>query len=279
MIELRAANSRCTVSPSDGGRLASLCVDDVSLLVERAADHPDAMQWGSFPMAPFAGRVRNGRFTFDGNEYQLVPNLAPHSIHGTVYTQPWSVSDLGESFVTMTCPLGDHWPFGGVAHQRIELGADGLVCTLGVTADDLAMPAQVGWHPWFVKPSSAQLGFGAMYRRDGAGIPAGDLVPPSEGPWDDCFVDPLAPLELRYDGGGRTLTLTIDSDCPCWVVYDQPHHATCVEPQSGPPDGINVMLTTADRPGAASATHLEPHETLARTMRLSWSFAKPVARG
>ena len=266
MIELQAGNSRCTLSPEDGGRLASLAVAGVALLVERADENADPLSWGCYPMAPFAGRVRAGRFSFDGNEYQLVPNLAPHAIHGTVFVQPWSVSDLNDSSVTMTCPLGDHWPFGGVAHQRIELTAVGLACTLGVTADDLPMPAQVGWHPWFVKPATVQLNFAAMYRRDGAGIPTGDLVAPPEGPWDDCFVDPLAPLELRYESGDRTLTLTVSSDCPCWVVYDQPRHATCVEPQSGPPDGFNAM-------GSPAATLLEPRETLEHTMQLSWSFS------
>ena len=272
VIELSVANSRCTVSPADGGRIAALTVEGVALLVERSDEHDDPMSWGCFPMAPFAGRVRTGRFGFEGNEYQLMPNLAPHAIHGTVYVQPWSVSNLSDSFVEMTCPLGDHWPFGGVAHQRIELTGNGLVCTLGVIADDLAMPAQVGWHPWFVKPASAQLNFAAMYRRDGAGIPAGDLVVPPEGPFDDCFVDPLAPLELRYEDDARNLTVTVGSDCACWVVYDQPRHATCVEPQSGPPDGFNVMgITASDGPRSASATHLEPRQTLERTMRLSWT--------
>ena len=273
MIELSVANSRCTISPADGGRVASLTAEGFALLVERDDEHADPISWGCFPMAPFAGRIRNGRFTFDGNEYQLVPNLAPHAIHGTVFVQPWSVSDLGESVVAMTCPLGDHWPFGGVAHQRIELTANGLVCTLGVTADDLPMPAQVGWHPWFVKPDAARLSFAAMYRRDGAGIPAGDLMAPPAGPWDDCFVDPLGPLELRYDDGDRHVTLTVGSDCEHWVVYDQPHHATCVEPQSGPPDGFNAMGTSVPGgPAGTPATQLEPRQTLERTMRLSWSF-------
>jgi aldose 1-epimerase len=269
VIELRDANAHCTVSPEDGGRIASLTVDGLALLVERPTEptdppHPNPMAWGSYPMTPFAGRVRNGRFAFAGNEYQLALNHSPHAIHGTVFVQPWSVNDVGDRYVTMTCPLGDHWPFGGVAHQHIELSANGLVCRLGVTADDLAMPAQVGWHPWFAKPASARLAFARMYQRDGSGIPTGALVPPPDGPWDDCFVEPSGPLELRYEHDGRSLTVTVDSDCDHWVVYDQPHHATCVEPQSGPPDGFNAL-----DPGAC--TRLEPHATLERTMRLSWT--------
>ena len=263
MIELRDANNRCTISPEDGGRIASLTVDGLALLVERPTES-DPLTWGSYPLAPFAGRVRNGRFIFEGNEYQLGLNHTPHAIHGTVFVQPWLVNDVGDRYVTMTCPLGAHWPFGGVAHQRIELHANGLVCRLGVTADDLAMPAQVGWHPWFVKPASARLHFARMYQRDGAGITTGALVRPPEGPWDDCFVEPSGPLELRYEHDGRSLTVTLDSDCDHWVVYDQPRHATCVEPQSGPPDGFNAV-------GTGALTRLEPHTTLDRTMRVSWT--------
>lgn len=216
--------------------------------------HP--MTWGSFAMVPWAGRVRNGSFRFDGNQYQLDLDLPPHAIHGTVYTQPWTVGDVGQTFVSLTCPLADHWPFGGAAAQRFELDDDRLSCTLSVTADQLAMPAQVGWHPWFRKPDSANVRFAKMYERDESGIPTGQLVDPPTGPWDDCFVQPLAPRELRYDD----LTVTVDSDCDHWVIYDEPSDATCVEPQSGPPDGFTLK---PDR--------LEPGETLTRWMTIGWT--------
>ena len=94
-----------------------------------------------------------------------------------------------------------------------------------------------------------------MYVRDDVGIPTGELVPTPPGPWDDCFVEPTDPIELRFDG----LTVTISSDCDHWVVYDQPAHATCVEPQTGPPDGPNL-----------APVRLESGETLSRSMRIAW---------
>jgi aldose 1-epimerase len=35
------------------------------------------------------------------------------------------------------------------------------------------------------------------------------------------------------------LRLEITSTCAWWVVYSEPEHAVCVEPQSGPPDAVN----------------------------------------
>jgi aldose 1-epimerase len=260
VIELSVHAAQCTISPEVGGRIATLTVHGRQLL--RGPDgRSDPMTWGSYPMAPFAGRVRAGRFEFDGHDYQLELNHPPHAIHGVAFTQPWSVRDVGPTFVAMSCGLdSDHWPFGGSMCQQIELFPDRIELTLAITADDLALPAQVGWHPWFVKPDSARIEFEWMYIRDEAGIPTGELVVAPPGPWDDCFVQLRTPIELRYDD----LAVQIDSDCDYWVIYDEPVDATCVEPQSGPPDGFNSVAEHA-------FTRLEPGEGLHRTMTISWT--------
>jgi aldose 1-epimerase len=36
-----------------------------------------------------------------------------------------------------------------------------------------------------------------------------------------------------------SVPLALSSDCSHWVLYDEPAHATCVEPQSGPPNQIS----------------------------------------
>jgi len=40
------------------------------------------LAWGSYPMVPWAGRIRHGRFRFDGEEYELPINFGAHAIHG-----------------------------------------------------------------------------------------------------------------------------------------------------------------------------------------------------
>jgi aldose 1-epimerase len=213
-------------------------------------------------MVPWAGRVRDGSFWFAGTRHQLPLGLPPHAIHGTVYTRPWVVTEFDDRAISMSCPLGDDWPFGGTAHQRIELDEHRLRCTLSVIADQQPMPVQVGWHPWFLKPTAATLRFHRMYRRDASGLPTGEVIAPLPGPWDDCFLEPIAPIELRYEGtraAPDALIITLESDADHWVIYDQPADATCVEPQSGPPDGFTL------RP-----SRLEPGDSLSRWMTISW---------
>jgi aldose 1-epimerase len=258
ILELAGAGVRCRVVPGAGGRLASIEVEGTEVLViGDPSDHP--MQWGSFPMVPYAGRVRDGRFVHDGTEYVLPLDLPPHAIHGTTYHRPWSVDAAGSHSVDLRIDLGDSWPLGGWAHQRITVTDRGVRCELAVTAADRSMPAQVGWHPWFRKPTTARFRFGGMYQRDDTGVPTGEIVSPPPGPWDDCFVEPRTPptLTIAGRGGSPDVEAVITSDCSHWVVYDRPDHATCVEPQSGPPDGCTLEPMV-----------LQPGETLRRWMQI-----------
>jgi aldose 1-epimerase len=251
VIELVARTVSCTLAPELGGRVSSLRVDGRELLVGGDADSPP-MQWGSYPMAPWAGRVRHGRFTFDGVDQQLPLGIPPHAIHGTTYLSTWDVADATTTTCTLRCGLD--WDFAGVATQRFELGPDSLRCELAVTAGHRAMPAEIGWHPWFLRPTEVRCSPVAMYERDDEHVATGRLVPPTSGPWDDCFVN-VRPVELRHPD----LTVTLTSDCVDWVVYDEPAHAVCVEPQSGPPDAF----TTRPR-------RLGPGATLRRWFEIGW---------
>lgn len=255
MIELSNGRARVGIDPVNGGRLASLRIDGRELLVAGDA-HSPPMSWGSFPMVPYAGRVRRGHLEFAGAVHELPVTLGPHAIHGMGYLQRWTVEPSADGSVRLSCDLDATWPFGGRAEQVIRLDPDGLDCRLSVTAGDLAMPAQVGWHPWFVKPDRLVFVATSMYLRDADGMPTGELVEVPEGPWDDCFAGVSEPPRLAWGD----LELVLTSDCDEWVVYDQLEHATCVEPQSGPPDGFTL------------APHvLAPGQGLARWMRMSWS--------
>lgn len=266
-IHLHAGDAAVVVVPTAGGRIGQITVGAQPLLVDLPSGAAPATGWGAFPMAPWAGRIRGGRFTFDDVERRLELNHVDgdggpgrsHSIHGTVFDRSWSTIDRTATTITMSCPLAGalEWPFGGIAHQRIEVSDRQVACELWIDVDDGRFPAELGWHPWFRKPDRLEFTPTAMYQRDPFGIPTGDLVEPTRGPWDDCFVN-TEPVVLHY---ARRVApeVTVTSDCDHWVVYDEPSDATCVEPQSGPPDAFNR----------------EPHVVdagtpLRRTMTVSW---------
>ena len=161
---------------------------------------------------------------------------------------------------TIETELGPDWPFAGSVVQRFDLAADRLTCRLELHAN-VRMPASIGWHPWFLRrlpgldgELELELDAGAMYQRDAAGITTRTLVsPPPPGPWDDCFTGLRRAPVLRWPG---FLELTVESDCPAWVVYTEPADALCVEPQTAPPDAINTDPTVIEpgRPLTAEMT-------------------------
>ena len=257
MIELVADPLvRCTVDPLDGGRIVSLLIDGREMFI---TDNPNPLLRGCYPMVPFAGRVRDARLEFDGRAHQLRRNAPPHSIHGTVFDRSWTVTGRTSSSLLLTVDLGPEWPFRGFAQHHIDLRADGLRLDLSVTAHE-RMPAQVGWHPCFVKPTATRLAFDHLLPRDASGIPTHTSVAVVTDvvDVDDCFVG-VATRDQRLGLTVEGVDLNLSSDCDHWVVYDQPADCTCVEPQSAPPNGVN------DQPHV-----LEPGESLGRFLTIEW---------
>src|SRR5439155_435701 len=125
--------ARLVVAPERGGRIMALSVDGLDLLVTPDVDDYD---FGCFPMAPWAGRIRHRSFVLEGERYQPPLNNPPHAIPGTAPDHPWS----------------------------------------------------------------------------------------------------------------RAATVTLETSCPCVLVFTEPEPAICVEPQSHPPDAFNLGPAVA-RPG------------------------------
>lgn len=252
-MELRCSRLAATVDAQAGGRLAQFWVDGVPCLVDDPTLGP--IYWGSPPMVPWAGRVRNAVMHIGDRTITLQPLSPPNAIHGVGFLQPWEVVESTPASVELRCALD--WELGGVAGQRIALREDTLRCEMWVTAEGERMPATIGWHPWFLRPAEVDATFTAMYERGPDHLPTGALIRPRPLPWDDCFVLAEHPPRVRLAHAVIELT----SDCTHWVVYTEPEHAVCVEPQSGPPDAVRLGLST----------WLEPGQTLRRWME--WRIA------
>ncbi len=247
---IAAGSLRVEVDPAAGGRIAQVTVGDTPLLVGRADAGGDPLAWGAYPMVPWAGRIRDGRFEFDGVSYALPRNHRGHAMHGVGYTSAWAVSARTPTRIELRLdlPTDATWPFGGTVLQAFEVSEGVLTCTMTVAATDRPFPVSFGWHPWFRKPSRLEFAPTAMYQRDVDHIAVDELVEVPPGPWDDCFVN-LEPIGVTVDD----VDVTLSSPCTDWVVFDEPPHATCIEPQTGPPDAFTIRPEIIE-PGAASTT-------------------------
>lgn len=234
---LRSGELEVALAPEAGGRIAQLRYQGVDWLVGPDDGWPATIAWGCYPMVPWAGRIRRGRFDFDGKPYVLPINFEEHAIHGVGFSRAWQLDARASdaAMLSLALPEDDYWPFGGVATQVIQLHSSSMRLQLAVEAGSRPMPAVLGWHPWFRKPERLVFAPEAMYPRDEEGIAVFPPQAPVPGPWDDCFVSRGDIVLVR---GGQRLVVRSDTD-HC-VVYDAAVHATCVEPQTGPPDGFTL---------------------------------------
>lgn len=294
-----ATSATAEIDLASGARVRQVTIERAGETVDLLATsddigQPTATSWGSFPMVPWVGRLRHGRFRFGDRTIAIdlnhedgsttgggrVDPPAPaldrsprrgsgswrrHAIHGTTFQRPWTVDEIQVDHCSLHCAIDQvvaaaagGWPFPGTARQSIRLRPDRMEFTLTVeAAGDTSFPAAIGWHPWFAKPATLDVSPSAMYVLDEIGLPTGELREPTSGPWDDCFLN-TDPVRLVYR---RALApvVTVTSDCDHLVVYDRPDHATCIEPQSGPPDAPNVQPNV-----------VFPGSPLTRTMAWSW---------
>lgn len=234
---LRAGRLEVALAPEAGGRIAQIRHDGMDWLIGPDDGWPATIAWGCYPMVPWVGRIRAGRFALDGRTHALPVNFGGHAIHGIGFSRPWRIEILETDHATLSLalPRDGYWPFGGTTTQSIRVEDHRLQLQLAVQADDQAMPAVLGWHPWFRKPDRLIFAPTAMYPRDSEGIATLPRVAPVPGPWDDCFV---AEGEIALEREGQRLDLRADTDH--WVVYDAAAHTTCVEPQTGPPDAFSL---------------------------------------
>ncbi|WP_329336654.1 aldose 1-epimerase [Streptomyces sp. NBC_00663] len=249
-ITLTAGDAEVTVLPDNGGRIGGLRVDGVELL--RQGD-----RFGCFPMVPWCGRIRDGQFRNGATLHQLPLNSPPHAIHGTTRDGAWRVARTSADEAVITYDLVEPWPYSGRVTQAVALTPDSVTLTMSVETYDTSFPAQIGWHPWFHRSlggEDVRVAFEAGWQEERGDdhLPTGRRVDPRPGPWDDCFGMPGG-VDVTLTWPGQ-LELKVASREEWVVVYDEQAEAVCVEPQTGPPNGLNTLprLVTPLEPLEAS---------------------------
>ena len=278
MLTLRAAGATATIAPELGGRLASLVVGGRERLVTAPAPDDASIGWGCYLMAPWPGRLDGARFGWQGRTIRLPRTHGRHAIHGLVWGRPWRVEARSASTATIACDLPrDEWPMGGAVRLVYRLGPSGLWMDASIQADD-AMPAAIGWHPWFARgdePIRLRLDADEVQETRRM-IPTGRLLPASgrldlrDGPLlgrrrlDHAYVGARSPAVLEWPDLRITLAF---EPTPASVVVYTPPGAFCVEPQTAPPNAL-VLAPAAAR--AAGVRFLQPGEALAARLAMTW---------
>ena len=258
LVTLAAPGMAITLDVALGGRATSWLVDGCEILRSGSSE---PVEQGMYPMAPWAGRVRDNILRHGGRAHLLPASYGKWALHGTVLAAPSQLlsctsTDDGAEATTVT-DLGPNWPWSGRLTSRWRVRADCVTTVLTLETEGEAFPGVVGWHPWFKR----RLGDGLAARWH---LPDPQLAERLEGfrlsgtmtpvnlssrSFDDAFLVEARAGRIEWPGH---LRIELSSSHPWFVVFDELPDYICIEPQSGPPNGINdgiVAPVTIVAPG------------------------------
>lgn len=230
-------------------------------------------------LIPFPGRVRDGRYSFDGRQFELECNdkEGPNAIHGFVRSLPWQVQDVHANKVTFEIRIdaetyaGRGYPFSLAISVMYDLVVSGLTCTFTVKNEgQQAAPVGVGFHPYFtvgtskIDEAEVRIPGAAYVEFNERLVPTGRVLSATGTPWDHrrfrkigqqrfnhCYLQlerdtqGMATASLRHTARDRAIDITMDHAFSAVVVYtgdaiaDAPRAALAIEPMTCASDAFN----------------------------------------
>lgn len=127
-----------------------------------------------FPVLfPFPNRIRDGRYSFAGKDYQLELTKPPHAIHGFALDAAWDVVDHGTdsrgAHLAGRYQIAKHssrqtpnWPADAILELKYTLAGRTLTLDARVTnPSDAELPYGLGFHPYFHLPLQPRADLGS----------------------------------------------------------------------------------------------------------------------
>lgn len=178
-ISIKDADSVATIAPELGGMVTAYWSNRKGDPIHWLWPVPDELiamtptpKGGSFILAPFSNRLRQGRFHFRGtsHRFEAHPDAGGEGQHGYASRRGWQVAEHAGSRAVLTLTVTDDgWPWPLELRQEFELRDGALWQSLSVTS--LAKepsPIGLGFHPFFTRSGGNRLEIAArrLYETD-----------------------------------------------------------------------------------------------------------------
>lgn len=160
-IEVKSASRGmyAKICLNDGGSLQELGLNNIPLIVDLA---PLSYQttYASAVLFPFANRIKDGQYCFNGESFQLDRNNKEenNALHGLVYDKPFKViqqsaqtnsAEVIMSYDYKQLEAGFPFPFTiQLKYTFTQKQVDLNVSVINTSKD--AFPFTIGWHPYFL---------------------------------------------------------------------------------------------------------------------------------
>lgn len=277
LATLRADDAELDVDPLNGGSLLSWRVADFQLLRKSTGTQADPMQSACFPLIPYSNAIVGNGFHFDGGFYPVARNhaLEPYPSHGDAWLAPWDVVDLSRDRVLMSYVHSGvtGFPFSYRAIQELLLAPRRLTVELRLTNTDCrVMPAGLGLHPYFHRPSGMRL----SARHSGSWGAKGTTTPDhrfrlpqeiGEDAVDTCYAGWRGVARLHWPRDEVIVSVRSPQPATALVIFSPARSDfVCVEPVTHVNDGFNAAAQGVAGTGVRT---LHPGDSMALRVEIS----------
>jgi glucose/arabinose dehydrogenase/galactose mutarotase-like enzyme len=288
---LKQGSTVARLSPSNGANVFSIEVAGIEYLTPPPDMHDFfGLFYGTPVLYPTPNRVRNARFTFEGREYTLTPNLPPNRIHGLVLDADWKVVGTETTNTSAAVQVAldfregsrlfEEFPFPHRVLLTIEVKADAVRWMYEVdnTEGTEPVPFGFGLHPGFVYQGAREntwVTLPASHKMEAKDFfPTGRLIPADEldfrlgepfslqgRNFDDVFwgLRSTEPAFIDFRDKNREITMSASESFSHVVLYSPDKNSFSVEHQTSSTDAHN--LHAAGKVGEASLQICPPGET------------------
>lgn len=146
---IRSGSSRAEIL-QNGAYLKSLVLGGKDILKQSPDDKPT--HGGCAVLLPYAGRVRNGEYTYEGKRYTLPKNSEGNAIHGFLKDTNLGIIRSGASQVELGATLANAgYPTSLEVKILYQISDSDLSVSLRTTnTGNQKAPLSIGFHPYFL---------------------------------------------------------------------------------------------------------------------------------
>lgn len=262
-----AAGCQAVILPKKGATVISLKRNGQEFLYCNKENllSPERPRCGIPFLFPMFGRLQDGRYQWDGQEYAM-------EIHGFGHTSPWQVAEHTPDTLRLTLEADaqtlSQYPFRFRVELTFRVENGGLTIRQRYeNRGEKPMPYHFGFHPYFLVEELEQakvettagvffdytLGKPAAFGHGTVSVTVPEGAPESGA----AFMQVTGPTALHIPGEGRRVTMEADGSYPQLVLWTQAGKPfLCVEPINGTPNGFNSGAYMTLQPGEVRETWL-----------------------
>ena len=208
---------------------------------------------------PIFGRLQDGRYTWDGEEYAM-------QIHGFGHTSVWQVAEHRQDLLRLVLESDENtkkqYPFS--FRVTLTFRAEDGVLTIHQTYENtgsISMPYNYGFHPYFLTERPEQIAVTSTaetlfhFTKGAVPFARGTLtveIPQGAPESGAALMGVHSPTVLENREGGRKITMFFDASFHTHVLWAQAGKPfLCVEPVNGSANGLNTGNYLTLAPGEA----------------------------